>query len=149
MSVVVGHSGVKRIDLNDAFEITLATVLSLPHGSAASPDQEVVEALRDLYTAAHGRTVETVIGPIPIAPPVDPFLKSKSWPLNSRSDLLVLARRKSGSRVRAAGVNGVRSGSAHFDLGSDRGKIAKPRRPLLTRRSISPAQPVLTPKGSE
>jgi hypothetical protein len=98
----------KRIDLNDPFEKTLAKVHSLPDGGEVASDAEIEQALRGLYIAAHGRSVETTIGRIPIAPPADSSLKSKSWPLNTRTDLLILAERRRQLRARAAvGLSGV------------------------------------------
>ena len=85
-----------EIDLNNPFEITLATVLALPGGENGSRthDETVARALRCLYTAAHGRTVETAIGRIAIAPAVDASLKEAPMSLGSRVELLELAERR-------------------------------------------------------
>jgi len=85
-----------EIDLNNPFEKTLAIVLALPardNGSHAC-DETVAKALRCLYTAAHGRTIETTIGRIGIAPAVDPSLKEAPLLLSSRVELLELAERR-------------------------------------------------------
>lgn len=91
----------KRIDFNEPFEKTSAKVHSLPEGEGVASHAEVEQTLHLLYVVAHGRSVETPIGRIPIAPPLDSFLRSKSWLLNTRVDLLLLARRRKGLRASA------------------------------------------------
>jgi len=83
---------VKGMDLNDPLEKTMATALSLPPANEPAPDEQILQALGDLHAAAHGRSVETIIGSIPIAPPLDSSLKSQPSPLTTRSDLLLMAR---------------------------------------------------------
>ncbi len=86
-----------EIHLSEPFEKVLATLFTLPStlaeieevpfpGSDGSESrksaqcvEEVKEALRSLYEAAHGRQVETPIGFLPIAPPVAGFLKKKPY----------------------------------------------------------------------
>ena len=87
-----------EIDLSEPFESFLANVLSLPkHGANAngsSNEEEIKEAIRCLYEAAHGRMVETSIGPIPIAPAVAASLKAESFSVNTRGEFLRLAETK-------------------------------------------------------
>lgn len=93
-----------KINLNDPFEKTVVAILSLPEGGdvRAGLDETVVQALRRLYTAAHGRTVQTSIGPISIAPATDPSLKDAPLSIHTRSDLFALAQRKAEFKRRAA-----------------------------------------------
>src|SRR5689334_16709459 len=91
-----------EIDLNAPFEQSMRAALSLPSGGRARACQEeVVDALRRLYTVAHGRAVQTSLGPIPIAPPIDPSLKEAPLSFKCRSELLAFVDRRNKS-VRAA-----------------------------------------------
>jgi ribosomal subunit interface protein len=92
-----------EINLDDPFERTLAAILSLPEGGDArgANDETVAQALRCLYTAAHGRAVQTSLGSISIAPATDSSLKDAPLRLDTRSDLLALAQRKGGFTRRA------------------------------------------------
>ena len=103
-----------EINLNDPFEKTLVAILSLPDGGdpRGAQDEMVVQAVRCLYTAAHGRTVRTSIGPISIAPATDSPLKDAPLSLHTRSDLLALAQRRAEFIRRTAGR------SIHADGGS-------------------------------
>ena len=96
-----------EINLNDSFEKTLTAVLSLPGGNnvRGAQDQTVVEAVRCLYTAAHGRAVQTSIGPVSIAPATDPSLKDAPLSFRTRSDLLALAQRGKAEFNRRASGN--------------------------------------------
>ena len=88
-----------KINLNDPFERTLSAVLARPQGDRCSAQDETVAlALRYLYTAAHGRTIQTSIGPISIMPGVDPSLKDEPFLLCTRTDLLALAERRTAFR---------------------------------------------------
>jgi hypothetical protein len=82
-----------QIDLNEPFERVAAAVLSLPtgDGSSANPVRkaELITLLRRLYEAANGRHVETVVGRVPIAPPVAEFLKAKAFNATSQTDFVV------------------------------------------------------------
>jgi hypothetical protein len=86
---------VKRIsiDLSEALERVLTQALALPAGSDDGQKSEarVKEAVRRLYDAANGRTVDTPLGPIPIAPAVAPWLKAAPLAVRTRSELLSLA----------------------------------------------------------
>ena len=82
-----------QIDLNQPFERVVATVLSLPPG-AANPEKpgrkaELMTLIRSLYEAANGRHVQTVLGRVPIAPPVAEFLKAKPFHATSQTDFAV------------------------------------------------------------
>ena len=86
-----------EIDLAQPFEGFLETVLSLPTGSNnAGGDRlenevELKQAIRRVYEAANGRRVETIIGFVPIAPPVAPFLKEKLFYVATQIDFLIEA----------------------------------------------------------
>jgi hypothetical protein len=68
------------IDFSESFEKVLATALSLPRTDDAWPsDAAIKQAMRYLYEVANGRIVETHIGAIPIAPPVEPWLKANRF----------------------------------------------------------------------
>jgi hypothetical protein len=92
-----------KIDLNDPFEKTLAGALALPHGCDArgAERETVTQALRYLYIAAHGRILQTSIGPITIAPATDPSLKHPPLSLDTRSDLLAVAEQRTAFAPRA------------------------------------------------
>ncbi len=83
-----------KIDLNDPFDLTLAAVLTLPDANLP-----VADALRSLYAAAHGRTVQTSIGPIAIVPATDPSLKQGPLSISSRRGLVDLALRRAAPRT--------------------------------------------------
>src|ERR1044072_7046156 len=86
----------KHIDLNMPFGQSLRLALSLPKGgdARANQDEAVADVLRHLYTIADGRSVQTTVGTIPIAPAIDPSLKDAPIQLESRSDLFALAERQ-------------------------------------------------------
>jgi len=91
-----------EVNLNGPFEKTLAAVLALPQGAdRRAQDETVALALRYLYTAAHGRTLQTSIGPISIMPGVDSSLKDAPFSLRKRTDLLALAERRTAFQRRA------------------------------------------------
>lgn len=81
------------IDLSEPLEGGLAQALALPTGSGEGriSDARVKEAMGLLYKAAHGRTVATPLGRIPIAPAVAPWLKEAPLAVRTRSELLILA----------------------------------------------------------
>ena len=78
------------IDLSETLEKVLLLALALPSGGGIS-DARVKEAMRLLYHGAHGRTVDTPLGRIPIAPAVAPWLKAAPLAVRSRGELLILA----------------------------------------------------------
>lgn len=58
---------------------------------------ELKQAIHRVYEAANGRRVETIIGFVPIAPPVAPFLKEKLFYVATQiADLLSLRSRVDG-----------------------------------------------------
>jgi len=85
------------IHLSQPFEEILATVLSLPRAhdevfdNAPDRERELKHMLRGLYEAANGRQVETVIGFVPVAPPVAPFLKEAPFEVETQLDFLLEA----------------------------------------------------------
>jgi hypothetical protein len=82
-----------RIDLNQPFERVVEAVLSLPPGMTSSGKlhrkAELITLVRRLYEAANGRHVETVLGRVPIAPPVAEFLKATPFNATSQADFAV------------------------------------------------------------
>jgi hypothetical protein len=92
---------VKRISINlsEPFESVLKQALSLPAGRDESgmSDARTALAMRSLDTAANGRTVDTPIGRIPIAPAVAPWLKAAPLAVRTRRELLMLAGSSSDS----------------------------------------------------
>ena len=82
-----------QIDLNQPFDRVVAAVLSLPRGAATSDkpttEVELITLIRELYEAANGRHVETVLGLVPIAPPVAEFLKAKPFNAASQTDFVL------------------------------------------------------------
>src|SRR5262245_36040371 len=82
----------KTIDLSDSFEASLSEALALPDSDHRPiSDESMAKALRRLFAAAHGRSVETAIGLISIAPPIVPSLKTAPLSMRSRAELLILA----------------------------------------------------------
>jgi hypothetical protein len=80
------------IDLSMTFEEVLRRGLSLPReNDSCASEAAIRRAGRFLYEAAHGRIVQTPIGAIPIAPPVDPSLKERPLYLRSAAELIGLA----------------------------------------------------------
>jgi len=108
-----------EIDVNEPFEKTLTAILSLPDGEACSTEDKVVaQALHSLYRAAHGPTIRTSIGPITVAPAIDPSLKEAPLRFHTRSDLLALAEERTSFRRTAKenGANHLAAGSALFEF---------------------------------
>jgi hypothetical protein len=83
------------INLREPFETVLATVLQLPPGAgmALADDKQIIKAVRRLYEAAHGRSVQTPIGLIPIAPAIASSLAAEPFYVSSRAELLSLVKR--------------------------------------------------------
>lgn len=81
------------IDLSEPLEKILTLALALPSGrdNRAISDARLKDAVRRLYKAANGRTVDTPLGRIPIAPAVAPWLKAAPLAVRTRSELLTLA----------------------------------------------------------
>ena len=102
-----------KIDLLEPFEKVLTSVLAVPARDkviAQSPAEnatsllfpnpvdrsaatavELREVLRCLYDAAHGRRVETQVGPVAIAPPMAPSLKDTPFYIKTQVDFLLEA----------------------------------------------------------
>ena len=91
-----------EINLSDPFEKTLEHALSLPKRSEEEHEEAIAQALRCLHTRAHGRIVETIIGPITVVPPADSSLKGARLLLVKRGDLLALAEQRANFRGHAA-----------------------------------------------
>lgn len=81
------------IDLSEPLDSVLVQALALPAdgGGGRIGEERVKEAVRRLYNAANGRTVDTPLGRIPIAPAVAPWLKAAPLAVRTRSELLTLA----------------------------------------------------------
>jgi hypothetical protein len=77
-----------KIELRLPFEKNIERTLSLSASLDCPNDEEVVRALRRLYELAHGRSVQTALGLVAIAPPVAPSLSQTTFSVASRSDLL-------------------------------------------------------------
>ena len=124
-----------RIDLSQPFEEILATVLSLPRDhvraseNGSDEDAEVKQVLRGLYEAANGRQVETVLGLVPIAPPVAPFLKEAPFEVTTQLDFLVEAM----SRVIAGPSNLIEAAGPPEEVGSTNGRFAPAPAPAEVR----------------
>jgi hypothetical protein len=87
---------VKRISIDFAgpLERVLVQALSLPAGNDEdrTSDTLVKDAVRRIYDAANGRTVDTPLGRVPVAPAVAPWLKAAPLAVRTRHELLTLAR---------------------------------------------------------
>jgi hypothetical protein len=77
-----------EIELRLPFEKNIQRALALSDSADRPNDAAVAGALRQLYELAHGRSVQTVFGLIPIAPAVAPSLSHKTFSVASRSELL-------------------------------------------------------------
>jgi hypothetical protein len=97
------RSGLRReIDLSEPYEKGLAAALSLRrinhHGKADTRlTKEVTKAFRNLYEAANGRQIWTVIGPIAIGPAVAPWLKEAPLFFETKKDLLEFVEHLNGA----------------------------------------------------
>jgi hypothetical protein len=77
-----------EIDLRLPFEETIKRALALFASAHRRSEKEMVGALRRLYELAHGRSVQTTLGLIPIAPAVAPGLSDGTFFLTIHSELL-------------------------------------------------------------
>jgi hypothetical protein len=93
-----------KIDLAEPFPSVLAQALSLPLNGTDAPksESEVKKAARCLYEAAHGRVVDTNIGPVGIAPAVAAALKTAPFSMKTREEFLVFAEANSSFKRSAA-----------------------------------------------
>ena len=98
-----------EIDLRLPFEENLRRALALPASREGASDEEIAGALRRLHELAHGRSVRTILGLIPIAPAVAPFLSRRSFSVATRSELLTALEHQtavtSGTAPSAQGSN--------------------------------------------
>jgi len=85
-----------EINLGAPFGEIVARAIALPDhgGSESTNDKQIVRALRRLYELAHGRSVETAIGLIPIAPPVAGDLANARFSAGSRHEFLAIVKEK-------------------------------------------------------
>jgi hypothetical protein len=81
-----------EIELRLPFEENIERALALPPSPDRPNDEAVVAALRRLYELAHGRSVQTTLGLIAIAPAVAPALSHRTFSVASRSALLTAVR---------------------------------------------------------
>jgi hypothetical protein len=88
------------IDLAGPFEEIVANLRSIPptdmlngaKDGTSDLSQEVQEVTRSIYEAARGRQFVTLIGLLPAGPlPIAPFLKDRSFQVESQPDFLLQA----------------------------------------------------------
>ena len=137
-----------EILFNDPIEKTFRLALALPEGEkgGATNKKTIEKALRYLYAAAHGRTVETPIGPIRVAPATDLALNKTPVLVETRSDLLALAERRTPFRVSQerdddSSQNETHSALIKF-LGGELGAPESWPSP-----SLNPSQPMSEPRS--
>lgn len=97
-----------QIDLTQPFEHIVATALALPDGRRPVEDKQIVNVIRAVYEMVHGRSVDTIVGLISIAPPVCPWAVVRQLKARSREDFLTAAEQWLG---RAATQRGVIAGA--------------------------------------
>jgi ribosomal subunit interface protein len=79
------------ISLKDPLETLIRRALALPEQNVA--DRDLTDTMRLVHQLGHGRSVETSIGRIPIAPPVMPGLATMTIYAATRSELLSQVKR--------------------------------------------------------
>jgi len=89
---LLGRKSVE-IDLTRPFREIVATALALPQGNEPVDDKQVVTAARGIYEALHGRSVDTTVGMISIAPGICPWLVVRHFEVITREDFLATADR--------------------------------------------------------
>ena len=67
-----------EIDLRLPFEENLERALALAAASSRDRHGEIVGVVRRLYELAHGRSVQTALGLVPVAPPIAPGLSRRT-----------------------------------------------------------------------
>ena len=77
-----------EIELRLPFEENIERARVLARSPDRRVDQEIVGALRRLHELAHGRSVQTDLGLIAIAPAVVPSLSQRTFSVGTRSELL-------------------------------------------------------------
>lgn len=82
-----------EIDLRLPFEENIVRARALSASPRRRADEEIVGALRRLYELAHGRSVQTTLGLVPIAPAVAPALSRRTFSVATRSELLTAVER--------------------------------------------------------
>jgi hypothetical protein len=143
-----------QIDLTRPFEQIVATALALPEGRTPVEDKQIVNAARAVYESVHGRSVETTVGVISIAPEVCPWFLVRHLEVRTRENFLAAADQW---LARAATERGVIAGP-HFDLaesfpdgahGNGAGDVLQPRNlaNYLAFDSLEPANVAVTPKS--
>jgi hypothetical protein len=89
---VLGRSYVE-LDLSQPFEQLVGAALALPQGASPVKDEDVINSARKIYEAIHGRSVETTIGLVPVAPGIAPWLLVKHLEVKTREDFLAGSER--------------------------------------------------------
>ena len=99
----------KTINLAEPFDKVVADALALPERAEDGniSDETIIEMVRHLYNAAHGRGVETSIGRIAVSPATAAILRNEPVTVKSRSELVVWAAKNNGR-------NGNRSRNGHL-----------------------------------
>jgi hypothetical protein len=80
------------IELRLPFEENIERALALPASPDRHSNDEVAGALRRLFDLAHGRSVETPLGLVAIAPAVAPFLSRSKFSFATRCELVAALR---------------------------------------------------------
>lgn len=135
-----------ELNLNEPFEVTLVVALELPNDSEARvADEAIAKALLSLYSAAHGRTVQTSIGAIAIVSATDPSLRGAPLLVSNRSELVDLGERRMDFKTnRSIKSIDLRAGSALGDFISGRLGAPEwwPTPPVSNRRTTLRIQPL-------
>jgi hypothetical protein len=135
-----------EINLGAPFSEIVARAIALPDngGSESTNDGQIVHALRRLYELAHGHSVETVIGLIPIAPPVASGLANTRFSIGSRRELLAIVEEKiastgtpKGDQARHPLVDRLGTGRIPHRSARRDGIFGKPRLPMRPGQLIS------------
>src|SRR5690349_13942488 len=101
-----------EINLREPFEDNLERALALPedHDRAGTTEEQIATALRRIYELAYGRSVETTIGLVGIAPALIPALAETRLHMASRESLLAAILDK----LASLSSDADRSRSPHF-----------------------------------
>ena len=135
-----------EIDLGAPFAEIVARAIALPDngGSESTNDKQIVHALRRLYELAHGRSVETAIGLIPIAPPTASGLANARLSVGSRCELLAIVKEKitstrtpKGRQARRPIVDRISPGRIPHRSARRAGIFGKPLLPMRPGQLIS------------
>ena len=135
-----------EVNLGIPFDEVVARGIALPDdgGSQSTSDEQIVRALRRLYELAHGHSVETVIGLIPIAPPVASCLANARFSIGSRRELLAIVEEKiastwtpKGHQARCPDVDRLGTGRLPRWSARRAGIFGKPLLPMRPEQLIS------------